>query len=72
MDPNSSSDNLSGNDSHELSASCDTSGSSFIVSAPELTARPSNRIVPAEEPGIHHVVFTVTISVAFPTGNVYC
>jgi len=30
--------------------------------------RPSHRIIPAEELGIHQVTFTVTISVAFPPG----
>jgi len=32
-------------------------------------ARPSHRVVPADEPGTHQVTFTVTISVAFPPGE---
>jgi hypothetical protein len=37
--------------------------------APEEILRPSNRVVPSDEPGLHHVKFTVTFSIAFPTGN---
>jgi hypothetical protein len=38
--------------------------------APEEILRPSSRIVPPDEPGLHHVKFTVTFSIAFPTGTV--
>jgi len=31
--------------------------------------RPSHRVVPADEPGTHQVTFTVTVSVAFSSGE---
>lgn len=38
------------------------------IAAPIENPRPSNRTIPTDEPGLHHVSFTVTISIAFPAG----
>ena len=51
----------------ESSSQASTSSVASVVTK-TWTPRPSTRVLPLDEPGMHRVTFTVTISVAFRTG----